>query len=145
MLQEIRNAVDFITNVLLKRQSVSENICEKFNSTLIDAFKQRFREHWFPESPDRGSAYRCVRINYDMDPILSKVCAKIGLDINLLKSSLPYEITVWIDPEEVSYRIGEDGSIGVLYASKQEVTQRSCKREASPVQRLQMVQPVYAS
>ena len=31
---------------------------------------------------------------------------------------LPSELTVWVDPDEVSYRIGEDGSIGVLFGDE---------------------------
>lgn len=33
------------------------------------------------------------------------------------------ELTMWIDPREVSYRIGENGSICVLYEYKENVTE----------------------
>ena len=50
-----------------------------------------------------------------MDPIISKVASQIGLSQPQLHQLLPSELTLWVDPYEVSYRIGEDGSICVLY------------------------------
>lgn len=50
-----------------------------------------------------------------MDPIISKVASQIGLSQPQLRQLLPSELTLWVDPYEVSYRIGEDGSICVLY------------------------------
>jgi hypothetical protein len=42
--------------------------------------------------------------------------ADVGLSEEYLRSAFPQELTVWIDPYEVSYRIGEDGSIGIIYS-----------------------------
>lgn len=50
-----------------------------------------------------------------MDPIISKAASHIGLSLSQLYQLLPSELTLWVDPYEVSYRIGEDGSICVLY------------------------------
>ena len=47
--------------------------------------------------------------------------------------TFPSELTMWIDPLEVSYRIGENGSICVLYehkASKKETTTDPSQPEA---------------
>ncbi|XP_009325723.1 PREDICTED: protein BTG2 [Pygoscelis adeliae] len=72
-------------------------------------------DQWFPEKPFKGSGYRCIRINHKMDPIISKAASQIGLSLPQLYQLLPSELTLWVDPYEVSYRIGEDGSICVLY------------------------------
>lgn len=52
-----------------------------------------------------------------MDPLVGQAGQRIGLTIQQLYSLLPSELTLWVDPFEVSYRIGEDGSICVLYES----------------------------
>ncbi|XP_035748120.1 inositol-pentakisphosphate 2-kinase [Egretta garzetta] len=54
-----------------------------------------------------------------MDPLIGKAAGMIGLSHERLFQLLPSELTLWVDPFEVSYRIGEDGSICVLYESPQ--------------------------
>lgn len=98
-----------------------------FKQTLQNQLEIHYRNHWFPESPDRGSGYRCIRINNQvMDPVLNSAAFESGLNnCNLLKL-FPEELTLWIDPSEVSYRIGENGSVGQLdisgYQSPQRIT-----------------------
>uniref|UniRef100_A0A8B9QDW1 Anti-proliferative protein domain-containing protein n=1 Tax=Apteryx owenii TaxID=8824 RepID=A0A8B9QDW1_APTOW len=77
--------------------------------------KEHYRHHWFPLRPSRGSGYRCIRINHKMDPLVGRAAGMIGLSHERLFQLLPSELTLWVDPFEVSYRIGEDGSICVLY------------------------------
>lgn len=84
-------------------------------SSLLASLTEHYKHHWFPEKPFKGSGYRCIRINHKMDPIISKAASHIGLSLSQLYQLLPSELTLWVDPYEVSYRIGEDGSICVLY------------------------------
>merc|ERR1711893_86315 len=107
---------------------------ESFRHTLYDVLSSHYQNHWFPEKPFKGSAYRCIRINGQMDPLLKKAGGNCGLSDKDLYSLLPRELTMWIDPKDVSYRIGEDGSIGVIYneADTQE-TQENVSPDPSPV------------
>lgn len=50
-----------------------------------------------------------------MDPVISTAARNVKLHPQILVKLLPRELTLWVDPYEVSYRIGEDGSICVLY------------------------------
>jgi hypothetical protein len=50
-----------------------------------------------------------------MDPVIAQAGTAVGLPASYLHSLFPSELTMWIDPAEVSYRIGENGSICVLY------------------------------
>lgn len=79
---------------------------------------EQYKHHWFPEQPCKGSGYRCIRINHKMDPLVGQAGQRIGLSTQQLYLLLPSELTLWVDPFEVSYRIGEDGSICVLYESQ---------------------------
>lgn len=79
---------------------------------------EQYKHHWFPDRPCKGSGYRCIRINHKMDPLVGQAALRIGLTIQQLYQLLPSELTLWVDPFEVSYRIGEDGSICVLYESQ---------------------------
>ncbi|EOA96980.1 Protein BTG1 [Anas platyrhynchos] len=80
---------------------------------------ERYKHHWFPLAPSKGSGYRCIRINHKMDPLIVEAAGMIGLSHERLFQLLPSELTLWVDPFEVSYRIGENGSICVLYKSPQ--------------------------
>jgi len=52
-----------------------------------------------------------------MDPLLLRAGKQCGFTEADLFRILPAELTLWVDPDEVSYRIGEEGSIAVLYES----------------------------
>lgn len=54
-----------------------------------------------------------------MDPVIAQAGDGCGLASSLLHQTFPSELTMWIDPLEVSYRIGENGSICVLYEYKE--------------------------
>ena len=43
----------------------------------------------------------------------------VGMPTNTIHQTFPSELTMWIDPLEVSYRIGENGSICILYEYKE--------------------------
>lgn len=116
MRLEIVSAADFLVHLLrLQAGQLSERQLEMFKSSLTEVLRHRYRDHWFPDRPNRGSGYRCIRINGKMDPVIAQAGANVGLLPTILHNLFPSELTMWIDPSEVSYRIGENGSICVLY------------------------------
>ena len=116
MRLEIVSAADFLVHLLrLQTGQLSEPQLDNFKLSLTQVLRRRYRDHWFPDRPNRGSGYRCLRINGKMDPVIAQACSDAGLTAASLHSLFPSELTMWIDPAEVSYRIGENGSICVLY------------------------------
>jgi protein Tob/BTG len=116
MRTEISNAVNFLSN-LIRNKNPSPSQLAQFQDALASRFAASFTDHWFPERPLRGNAYRCVRIvSNRMDKLIAAAGADAGLSEEYLRSAFPQELSVWIDPDEVSYRIGEDGSVGVVYS-----------------------------
>ncbi|KAI1307949.1 Protein BTG2 [Halotydeus destructor] len=116
MRNEIDAAAKFLANLLKLHSNVlSADQLAKFQGAIEDHLADHYVDHWFPEKPNKGSAYRCIRINHKMDPIISKAGSSCGLDQSQLRTIFPNELTLWIDPREVSYRIGENGSICVLF------------------------------
>ena len=108
MKTELTCACDFMARILVSRQLPVQFI-RPFSERLEELLAERYRDHWHPENPRKGSAYRCIRINGRMDPVVKEAAKVTGLS-NFAKY-LPKEFTMWIDPNEVSYRFGEDGSI----------------------------------
>lgn len=115
MKPEIIAAVGFISKFLRTKGLMDDRELQTFNQSLQELLAEHYRHHWFPEKPSKGSAYRCIRINHKMDPLIGQAADRIGLSSQQMFKLLPSELTLWIDPYEVSYRIGEDGSICVLY------------------------------
>jgi len=122
MKLELQSASNFLVHLvkLSSRISVGEDQLVKFRDSLVEVLRRRYRDHWFPEKPFKGSGYRCIRINGRMDLVIAQAGEACGLDPSVIHATFPSELTMWIDPLEVSYRIGENGSICVLYEYKED-------------------------
>ena len=114
---EIVSAANFL--VYLIKQSANNNYSdaklELFSSTLVNLLRQRWNDRWFPDKPFKASGYRAIRVNRRMDPVLTQAAVASGLKSEDIHSTLPAEVTLWVDPGQVSYRIGENGGIHILY------------------------------
>ncbi|NWY69928.1 B910 protein, partial [Erithacus rubecula] len=102
MKDEIAAAVFFITKLVKREGKLSKAEIEKFAEKLTTILFEKCKNHWYPGNPCRGQAFRCVRINKQQprEPLLEQACVDIGVDPSLL--GLPKEVTVWVDPLEVS-------------------------------------------
>ncbi|ESO09348.1 hypothetical protein HELRODRAFT_136387, partial [Helobdella robusta] len=115
MLNEVNSVVDFITKLFLQR-NLESRVVKSFAESLRNAMCNYYLDHWFPEKPCKGSAYRCIRNHHNrVDPLFLEAGLCVQLEAFDLANLLPKEITIWVDPDNVSYRIGEEGSIGVLF------------------------------
>ncbi|NWT20813.1 B915 protein, partial [Vireo altiloquus] len=107
MKDEIAAAVFFITKLVKREGRLSRDEVERFAARLTTVLFEKYKSHWYPENPCRGEAFRCIRINKQQpwDPLLDQACVESGVDFSRL--GLPEELTVWVDPFEVSCRYGE--------------------------------------
>lgn len=113
---EVQVALNFVISYLynkLPRRRV--NI---FGEELEKALKDKFSGHWYPEKPFKGSAFRCLKTGDPVDPVLERAARESGVPIQDILENLPHELAVWVDPGEVSYRIGEKGAVKVRASSK---------------------------
>ncbi|CAL8306096.1 unnamed protein product [Merluccius merluccius] len=113
MQLEIQVALNFIISYLynkLPRRRV--NI---FGEELERQLKKKYEGHWYPDKPYKGSGFRCIHVGEKVDPVVEKAAKESGLDIEDVRHNLPQDLSVWIDPFEVSYQIGEKGPVKVLY------------------------------
>ncbi|RWS29603.1 maternal B9.10 protein-like protein [Leptotrombidium deliense] len=107
MKDEIVAAVSFLTRLIEKNTALTEEKLNQFKLKLTELLTEKYKNHWFPEKPSRGQAYRCIRFNENdrRDKTLEFACSSIGIKYEDLK--LPVELTLWVDPEEVTCRFGE--------------------------------------
>ena len=111
---EVQVALNFVISYLynkLPRRRV--NI---FGEELEKALKDKFKGHWYPEKPFKGSAFRCLKTGDPVDAVLERAAKESGVPIQDILENLPAELAVWVDPGEVSYRIGEKSAVKLLYS-----------------------------
>ncbi|XP_077590856.1 protein Tob2 [Stigmatopora nigra] len=110
---EVKVALNFIVSYLYNK--LPRRRADLFGEELERILVSRFEGHWYPEAPLRGSAFRCLHLGAPRDPVVELAAKRSGLDTEEVRANVPAELSVWIDPYEVSYQIGEKGGVKVLY------------------------------
>lgn len=95
-----------------------------FKNSFADLLMEKYKSHWHPHTPHRGSAFRSITIDHNcVDPLITRAMKKVPLGSSSMERvllKLPKELSMWVDPAEVSYRFGDHGSVGVLYSQSSE-------------------------
>lgn len=116
---EVSVALNFVISYLYNK--LPRRRVNLFGEALELGLKKKFEGHWYPEKPTKGSGFRCVRVNGEnVDPVMINATFECGLNLEEVKSYLPAELTIWIDPGEVSYRISEKGPVKILHSERRE-------------------------
>lgn len=104
MRDEIAAAVVFLSRLVRQCGSIPNEKIESFSSSLSAVLVEKFKNHWYQDFPAKGQAYRCIRINPEEpnDPVMESAVHKSGLEYKDLK--LFCELTLWVDPSDVSCR-----------------------------------------
>ncbi|CAC5377402.1 TOB [Mytilus coruscus] len=107
MREEIAAAVVFLSRLVRQCGSIPNEKMESFSNSLSSVLVEKFKNHWYQDFPAKGQAYRCIRINPEEpnDPVMESAVHKSGLEYKDLK--LFCELTLWVDPSDVSCRFGE--------------------------------------
>ncbi|XP_068612258.1 maternal B9.15 protein [Brachionichthys hirsutus] len=107
MERELKAGVDFLKRLAVARGKLDEAKAESFAEKLRKLLRDRYDGHWYPDSPSKGQAYRCIQVNNGVlgDEVVLKACEESMLAPSDL--GLPPDFTLWIDPLEVCARSGE--------------------------------------
>ncbi|XP_037322683.2 protein BTG3 [Pungitius pungitius] len=108
MRSEIAAVVFFLKRLVKKGGKLESHKIDLFVERLAVALQEKLKGHWYPEEPSKGQAYRCIRMNsfHKQDPEVLRACRESGVQFNDLR--LSPELTLWVDPGEVSCRYGEN-------------------------------------
>ncbi|CAF0735369.1 unnamed protein product [Rotaria sordida] len=111
MKKEIDVALDLLATYVQRFGSIKEESIEEFRKRLQENLLQRYQGHWYPDKPIKGQAYRSLEFNKEndyCDDIVSQICNDLGFASNLL--GIRHDLTLWIDPYEVTIRLGNHAS-----------------------------------
>lgn len=116
MKTEIDHGVEFL-GTLLMSNGADEGKSRKFCNALHRVLSDQFAEHWDLAHPTKGSGYRCIRLHHDRcEPMVDRAC--LESNTTGIVKLLPSELTLWVDPANVCYRIGESsGRIKTIYCA----------------------------
>jgi len=89
-----------------------------FGEELSSQLKQKYANHWYVGNPVKGSAFRCLKT--PTDPLISSAAAAVNVPLADIVEHLPPDLWIWIDPGEVSYRVGGGGTVRVLWKGNRE-------------------------
>uniref|UniRef100_A0A3P9N961 Si:dkey-79d12.5 n=1 Tax=Poecilia reticulata TaxID=8081 RepID=A0A3P9N961_POERE len=134
MKREVKAGVDFLKRLVVARGKLDEAKAELFEEKLQKLLCDKYCDHWYPDSPSKGQAYRCIRINKDgpCDAVVLKACEESELTVSEL--GLPPEITLWIDPLEVYGRVKgdrDDSSVNLDTSDYHSATSSDCGSASS--------------
>ncbi|XP_074648514.1 protein Tob1-like [Tubulanus polymorphus] len=114
---EVSVALNFVISYLYNK--LPRRRVDMLADELEKGLKKKFEGHWYPDKPLKGTAFRCIRVNGEkIDAVIINAALACGIEIGEITGYLPDDLTLWIDPNEVSYRIGEKGVVKVLYSEK---------------------------
>ena len=128
---EIQVALNFLISFLYNK--LPRRRVNNFGEELEAALKVKFEGHWYPDKPFKGSAFRCLKTATPLDPVFEIAAREAGMDVCDIQENLPQELSIWIDPGEVSYRMSEKGPVKILYSeSDGPVDSSAPDREVAP-------------
>jgi len=110
--KELTVACSYLLRLMKAHVKLSPEQINVFKRTFHDVLSKRFVGHWFPATPHRGSAYRCLQTKHWKDPVLKSIAERSCLP---LQRYLPVMFTMWIDPGEVAVCFGDEGTWCPLY------------------------------
>jgi protein Tob/BTG len=116
---EIQVALNFLISFLYNK--LPRRRVNNFGEELEAALRVKFEGHWYPEKPFKGSAYRCLKTTPPLDPVFGIAAREAGMDLCDIQENLPSELSIWVDPGEVSYRMSEKGPVKILYSDSDRI------------------------
>lgn len=116
MKNEIESVVNFLTR-LFHQYNITEYKIHTVKKILRQKLYQHCKFHWFPDHPYKNECFRCIRIHHQIpsNPILNHVFQICNISYSILYHIFPHGIILWLNPNEVSYRIGEKNPVYYLY------------------------------
>mmetsp|Transcript_65712 Transcript_65712/g.109176 ORF Transcript_65712/g.109176 Transcript_65712/m.109176 type:complete len:242 (-) Transcript_65712:235-960(-) len=104
--QEVWQAAEYLASCFLQEPDLRS----AFSSRLQEVLMERYQDHWYPDEPHRGCAYRAITYAPPIiDPLLLRAAELAGVhDAAFSKQhQTEPEILLWVNPGEVKQLRGK--------------------------------------
>ena len=88
MREEIAAAVVFLTRLVKRSDRLSNEKVEEFSSRLSEILAERFRDHWYTNTPSKGQAYRSAPYSQINFFTITELIFEVKRSIHLLVMEL---------------------------------------------------------
>ncbi|KAI8085192.1 uncharacterized protein BX664DRAFT_338773 [Halteromyces radiatus] len=114
---EIAQAVEFLGRLL--QNKLDQDSISRFKEKLTELLKLKFADHWDVQQPYKGNGFRALsNFNGQLDSVLVKAANNASISSATIFTHLPRDFVLWIDPFNVSYRMGDHGNIMTLFEDR---------------------------
>jgi hypothetical protein len=140
---------------LKKSSTLSLEQIKKFENSLREQVILKITDHWYPEMPSKGQAYRSLSIDKKahIDPILLRAASLVGIENFSAYFTKLDSVLMWIDPDVVVVRVTFAGYVNippedkVLYrssisANSKSISPKSYNQRDSKTPAMVIAQPV---
>ncbi|KAJ1905422.1 hypothetical protein LPJ81_001937 [Coemansia sp. IMI 209127] len=132
MHTEIENAAGFWVKHIPDASLAGERK-ETLRLALIDVLSEKYKGHWDLEQTAAGSGYRSLCNWRSLDGALVEAATRANVSIELLERLMPRDIILWCDPHNVTYRVGDHGTVYTIYEDKRGLLESMKKNMAEKV------------
>jgi len=95
---------------------LSQEQISSFQRVLAEILESKYLNHWYPDEPERGSAFRSIiNDNRTVDQVLLEAASKAK--ISNLKSRLNAEAIMWVDPHQIQVQFSHSPRRHLIYGN----------------------------
>ncbi|KAJ1645939.1 hypothetical protein J3B02_003936 [Coemansia erecta] len=133
MQTEIENAANFWLR-FIQDSVVPPEKKDQLRQSLIEVLVEKYTGHWHLDQTNVGSGYRSISNWRSLDRVFVKAAKKSNVEVEILERHLPRDLVLWCDPYNVTYRVGDHGTVFTIYEDKRgllESVKKSMAEKAS--------------
>ncbi|KAJ2356460.1 hypothetical protein IWW50_000815 [Coemansia erecta] len=134
MQTEVENAAKFWVNYIPDATLHSDKK-EALRKALVAVLSEKYAGHWNLERTQQGSGYRSISNWRGLDSVFVAAAGRAHVGVDVLERWLPRDQILWCDPHNVTYRVGDHGTIVTVYEDKRGLLESVKKSVAEKVSR----------
>ena len=119
MDNELEATADLIKSMINdhNKDYLTEKQIDRFGRCLKRVLKLQWKHTWNPNQPKSGNGFRSLWVYPEegMNQYLHETCKACQIYSSNLKLALPLDFTIWVNPGQVRYCLGDKNNVVTVY------------------------------